>query len=177
MNRYTLRQVLSIILLPGMVNLVIPAVIVWQYRQLHIGWNLPAPWNLAPVLLGLFFLIGGLALMFQTISLFITIGNGTLAPWDPTQRLVARGPYRYVRNPMISGVLAILLAEAILTGSTALLIYFLFATALNMIYIPLSEEPGLLRRFGAEYARYKQHVPRWIPRLTPWDEQAGDQTK
>ena len=138
MNRYFLRQVISIILLPGMVTIVIPAVILWQTRQLHIG-------------------------------------KGTLAPWDPTQKLVVRGPYRYVRTPMISGVVAVLLAEAILFGSTALLIFFAFATVLNMIYMPLSEEPGLLKRFGEEYTVYKQHVPRWVPRLKPWDGQAGDQ--
>lgn len=109
--------------------------------------------------------------MFMTISLFVIIGKGTLAPWDPTQKLVIRGPYRYERNPMISGVLAILLAEALLAGSTAMVIYVLIFTAVNMIYMPLSEEPGLSKRFGAEYITYKQHVPRWIPRLKPWDGQ------
>ena len=170
-NRYFLRQLLSIILLPGMVTIVFPAFIIWQTRQTHIGWGLPSPWNIVSILSGLFVLCAGVILLFQTISLFITAGKGTLAPWDPTQKLVVLGPYRYVRNPMISGVLAVLLAEAIITGSVALLVYFLFATVLNMIYMPLSEEPGLLRRFGAEYATYLQHVPRWIPRLRPWDGQ------
>jgi len=176
-NRYFLRQLLSIILLPGMVTIVFPAFIIWQTRQIHIGWGLPSPWNIASILSGLFVLCAGVILLFQTISLFITAGKGTLAPWDPTQKLVFLGPYRYVRNPMISGVLAILLSEAIITGSVALLVYFLFATVLNMIYMPLSEEPGLLRRFGAEYATYLQHVPRWIPRLKPWDGQAEIKSK
>jgi len=175
MSRYFLRQVISIILLPGLVTIVIPAVIVWQTRRLNTGWGLPSPWNIAPILLGLCLLVAGLVLMFQTISLFITLGKGTLAPWDPTQKLVVRGPYRYVRNPMISGVLAVLLAEAIIAGSVALLIYFVFATAVNMLYMPLLEEPGLLKRFGEQYASYKQHVPRWIPRLKPWDGWTGDQ--
>ena len=169
MNYYLLRQAVSILMLPGMVTIIIPVIIVWQTQQLQIGWGFPFPWNFVPILIGVTFLGAGLVLMFQTISLFITDGKGTLAPWDPTQNLVVRGPYRYVRNPMISGVLAILLAEAIIAGSVPLLIYFLFATVLNMIYIPFSEEPGLLKRYGADYAEYKQHVPRWIPRGKPWN--------
>ena len=172
MKGYFLRQALSITLLPGVVTILFPAFILWQTRQLNFAWGLPAPWNLAPILSGLFFLAAGLVLMYQTIALFVTVGKGTLAPWDPTQKLVVRGPYRYVRNPMISGVFAILLAEMLLLGSPVLVGYFVFVAALNMIYMPISEEPGLQKRFGEEYTTYKQNVPRWIPRLRPWDGQA-----
>jgi len=166
---------LSIILLPGMVTIVIPGIILWRTSWINIGWGFQTPWNAVPVLLGLFFFFAGLVLMVQTISLFITIGKGTLAPWDATQKLVVRGPYRYVRNPMICGVFAVLLGEATLLGFVPLLGWFLFAVLLNMVYIPLSEEPGLLMRFGKEYIIYKQHVPRWIPRIKPWNGQEGDQ--
>ena len=54
----------------------------------------------------------GLAMLVWTVTLFVRVGRGTLAPWDPTRRLVARGPYARVRNPMISGVLAIIVGEA-----------------------------------------------------------------
>ena len=175
MSQYMLRHILSILLLPVMVTIVIPAFLVWQTGQLSLGWGLSSPWNLVLILAGLPFLLAGLTLVVQTIALFIQVGEGTIAPWDPTQKLVVRGPYHYVRNPMISGVLSLLLAEALILGSAALLTYFGFAAAVNMVYIPLSEEPGLLRRFGGEYALYRQHVPRWIPRLKPWDQQAGDQ--
>ena len=103
-----------------------------------------------------------------TISLFFKYGEGTLAPWTPTQKLVVRGIYRHVRNPMISGVCAVLLGEALVLGSVSVLYWFGFVLLLNMIYLPLVEEPGLAQRFGAEYLRYQQHVPRWIPRLRPW---------
>jgi protein-S-isoprenylcysteine O-methyltransferase Ste14 len=86
----------------------------------------------------------------------------------PTQKLVVRGIYRHVRNPMISGVCAILLGEALVFGSFNLLFWFGFVVLLNMIYLPLVEEPGLEERFGDDYLRYKQNVPRWIPRLRPW---------
>jgi protein-S-isoprenylcysteine O-methyltransferase Ste14 len=96
------------------------------------------------------------------------VGKGTLAPWDPTSRLVVRGPYRHVRNPMISGVLGILLGEAVLLGSVPLLVWFGLVLALNAVYMPLVEEPGLRSRFGEDYETYKANVPRWVPRLRPW---------
>ena len=74
--------------------------------------------------------------------LFARVGKGTLAPWDATQRLVVVGPYRYVRNPMISGVLAILLGETLAFWSAPLLAWFAAVFAVNAIYMPLVEEPG-----------------------------------
>jgi len=175
MNRDIPRHILSICLLPGMVTIVIPGIILWRTGQTNTGWGFPTPWNVILVLLGSVFIITGLVLMVQTISLFMTIGKGTLAPWDATQKLVIKGPYRYVRNPMISGVFSILLGEAILLGSVTLLGWFILFMLLNMVYIPISEEPGLLMRFGNEYTIYKQHVPRWIPHIRPWNGQEGDQ--
>jgi protein-S-isoprenylcysteine O-methyltransferase Ste14 len=112
--------------------------------------------------------------MYKTISLFANVGEGTLAPWDPPRNLVARGVYRYVRNPMISGVIFILLGEAILLGSLPVLVWFLIGFAVNAIYIPLIEEKRLERRFGDEYLAYKRNVPRWIPRLRPWTPGSSD---
>ncbi len=83
--------------------------------------------------------------------------------------LVVRGPYRYVRNPMISGVLAILLGEALILGSLPLIYWFPLFFLLNAIYIPLIEERDLARRFGDDYLNYKINVPRWIHRLKPWN--------
>jgi protein-S-isoprenylcysteine O-methyltransferase Ste14 len=104
----------------------------------------------------------GLVLMVATIRLFMTVGKGTLAPWNPPQRLVVRGVYRYVRNPMISGACCLLLGEAVLAASLPLLGLFALAVIVNAVYIPLSEEPGLAKRFGEEYEVYRRNVPRWI---------------
>jgi protein-S-isoprenylcysteine O-methyltransferase Ste14 len=70
---------------------------------------------------------------------------------------------------MISGVLSILLGEAIIFGVAAVFYWFVSFLLLNMIYLPFFEEPDLERRFGEEYVRYKKNVPRWIPLLKPWD--------
>ena len=118
----------------------------------------------------------GLLLMVATIRLFVTVGKGTLAPWEPPQRLVVRGVYRHVRNPMISGVLFVLLGESVLTASLPLFYWFVVAGAINAVYIPLLEEPGLVNRFGGEYRTYKRNVPRWIPRPTPWEAGLRDES-
>lgn len=167
-----LRHLLSILILPGTVTLLVPFWIL-RRRGIDPGWSLPAPLNLLPPLLGVALLGIGLTLMVKTISLFVTVGRGTLAPWDPPRRLVVRGIYRHVRNPMISGVLFVLAGEALLAGSTPLLGWFALFAAINMVYIPLIEEPQLANRFGADYALYTRHVPRWLPRRRAWEPPEG----
>lgn len=105
----------------------------------------------------------GFAMWLWTVRLFARIGKGTLAPWDPTKRLVEEGPYRHVRNPMITAVTTFLLGEAILFSSTGILVLLLAFIAVNQAFFLLYEEPDLERRFGDEYRRYKERVPRWVP--------------
>ncbi|MCW5850588.1 MAG: isoprenylcysteine carboxylmethyltransferase family protein [Anaerolineae bacterium] len=163
------RQWRAVLALPGLVLVGVPSLILWQTRSLRLGWDWPSPWLLVPILAGLSLIGWGLRLMAQTIRLFMTVGQGTLAPWDAPRRLVVLGPYRHVRNPMISGVLAVLLGEALLLGSRPLLAWFLIVLVVNLVYIPLLEEPGLEARFGDDYRLYRHHVPRWLPRRTPWE--------
>jgi protein-S-isoprenylcysteine O-methyltransferase Ste14 len=168
------KHLRAILLLPGMVLLVIPGLILWRggFDTLGLWQSVPMTRVVLPILGGA--CVGlGLVLMVATIRLFVTVGQGTLAPWDPPQHLVVRGVYRHVRNPMISGVLFVLLGEALLTASLPLFGWFLIFAIINAIYIPLWEEPGLAKRFGEEYRTYKRHVPRWIPRMMPWDGRSG----
>ena len=162
------RQARAIALLPGMVTAVVPAVILITDDAPDIGWGLDGAVAALPVLLGLALIAGGIALWTWTVRLLARIGRGTLAPWDPTGHLVVEGPYRHVRNPMITAVLCVLLGEAALFGSPALLIWFAAFFAINWVGFLVYEEPGLERRFGDEYRDYKGHVPRWIPRRAPW---------
>jgi protein-S-isoprenylcysteine O-methyltransferase Ste14 len=162
------RHARAIVLCPGTVVLAVPALITWRSWPANVGWGLPGPLAVLPTLLGAGLTATGLALVGWTVSLFATEGRGTLAPWDPTTRLVVEGPYRHVRNPMISGVLFILLGEAVLFGSLGLLAWFAVVFAVNALYFPLVEEPGLESRFGEEYRTYRAHVRRWLPRLRPW---------
>ncbi|MFZ5868083.1 MAG: methyltransferase family protein [Thermodesulfobacteriota bacterium] len=164
----TAKHLTAIILLPGMVLIAIPGLILYFTQTVSAGWGFRFPWALIPIIVGVLFIGAGLWLMVHTVKLFANRGHGTLAPWSPTQRLVVQGVYRYVRNPMMSGVYAVLLGEVILFGAWPLLFWLVPFVLVNAIYIPLWEERSLVRRFGADYLEYKKHVPRWMPRVHPW---------
>jgi protein-S-isoprenylcysteine O-methyltransferase Ste14 len=151
-----------------MVLVVIPATILYFSRSADLGVAPSRPWEAIHVLLGCGFAALGVLLMATSIALLHRVGGGTLAPWNPTGRLVVLGVYQHVRNPMISGVLFILLGEVLVLDSFPLLVWFCTFLAVNLVYIPIVEEPGLERRFGRDYERYEHNVPRWIPRLRPW---------
>ena len=173
---YALRQISAIVLLPGTVALVIP-MLVLSRTEGDIGWGLATGLALLPIALGVALIAAGLGLIVWTVGLFASKGRGSLAPWDPTSRLVVTGPYRHVQNPMISGVLCVLLGEAALFGSPPLLLWFGIVLGVNAVYMPLVEEPGLVRRFGQDYEEYRRHVPRWLPRLWPWSDDDGDRVR
>lgn len=122
-------------------------------------------------LIGILIMVAGLLVMVLTISLFIKIGRGTLAPWSPTKKLVVSGLYAHVRNPMIMGVMVVLAGESIALESWNIFIWLLIFIAINNIFFLVYEEPNLVKRFGQEYIEYKRNVPRWIPRLTPYKPQ------
>ncbi len=160
----------SVLLLPFTVTILIPSLILAQPNAISLGWALPMPWRIVLIAAALLCLGAGLWLLLQTIRLFAVQGQGILAPWDPPTRLVVRGVYRYVRNPMISGVIAILLGQSLVCGSRQLIVWCVLFIILNLLVIPLHEEPHLAARFGADYQEYKWHVPRWIPRIRPWEQ-------
>ena len=161
------REARAILLLPCTVTIVVPALILWWTGDAN-GWGLEGALAALPVLLGIALLAVGLVLVVWTIRLFSQVGEGTLAPWDPTAKLVVGGPYRHVRNPMISGVAFVLAGEAVLLGSPPLALWFAAVVVVNAVYLPLVEEPGLRRRFGEDYELYAANVPRWLPRIRPW---------
>lgn len=163
-----LRHLLSILLLPTMVAVVVPTTLLRRSGpRIALGSGGVLPW--LRVGAGTVLLLCGLALFAWSVGLFARVGRGTLAPWDPTKQLVAVGPYRHVRNPMISGVFLMLVGEALLWGSRPVAIWAATFLFINQVYFVLLEEPGLERRFGAAYRTYKAHVPRWIPRLRAWN--------
>jgi len=70
------------------------------------------------------------------------------------------GPYAYVRNPMLTGVFALLFGFGVLLGSASLLAVFtplfIFITVWEL---KAMEEPELLKRLGEDYIEYRKRTP------------------
>jgi len=165
-----IRHFVSILVLPGTVTVLVP---LWIARRASSSLTAPRDLvSMASVVAGLALAAAGLALFCWSLFYFWTKGRGTLAPWDPPRRFVVEGPYCYVRNPMISGVILVLLGEALLMRSLPHLEWAAAFVFLNAVYIPLLEEPTLRARFGEPYARYCARVRRFLPRLTPYQAES-----
>ena len=149
-----LRQGFSFIL-PITVLIIVPFSIIPQFS---IN-NIPA------FFIGVLIMIAGLTLITKTISALTRMGDGTLAPWSPTKKLVTTGIYGYVRNPMILGVLITLLGESVTILSAQVFKWTIIFFIINNIWFLLYEEPNLEKKFGDEYREYKKNVSRWIPKL------------
>ena len=157
----------TIIVLPGTVLVFIPAVIVLTTQDSKFAPELASSTQVR-FWMALLTATIGLAVSVWAATLFMKFGQGTPAPWAPPKKLVIRGPYCHVRNPMITGVLLMLLAEAMLFQSWPLSIWMIVFLMGNALYFPLLEEKRLAKRFGDKYREYKANVPRWIPRLRAW---------
>src|SRR4051812_37371912 len=132
------------------------------------GWDgLGAP--LALRVVGAALLAAGLGVLALTVIRFAVEGLGTPFPAAPTEKLVVGGLYRYVRNPMYLGVVAIVLGQAALLGRVVLLVYAAILWVVVASFVRFYEEPTLSERYGEQYAAYRRAVRGWWPRLTPWD--------
>jgi protein-S-isoprenylcysteine O-methyltransferase Ste14 len=156
-----LGSALFLIAAPGVVAGVIP----WAITE----WRMEDPLFWGSRALGGVLIAAGAAVVLHAFARFAIEGLGTPAPIAPTERLVVGGIYRHVRNPMYLAVGSMIAGQALLLGQTELLGYLLAFAALCLGFVHLYEEPTLQRQHGAEYDAYRHAVPRWIPRLRPWD--------
>ena len=138
----------------------------------HFHRPLPC-WIIAEAAGGLLICVGLVPVVLSVTD--FTRAEGTPVPVAPPPRLVVSRFYRYVRNPIYVGFLAIMLGQALLFGSRGLLEYTAVAWCIGAAAVRFYEEPTLARRFGAEYRAYRRAVRAWIPRLHPWtpDEPAA----
>jgi len=158
----------GILLFPGTVFILIPAIILKVSGPIRWLCGKTFPESMVVVAVTFFLACVGGSVALWTVMLFYNLGNGTPVPWAPPKHLIVKGPYAYVRNPMIMAALAILLAETLLFGSIGILIWAGVLWGLNTLYFALIEEPRLKNRFGDEYVEYSKNVARWVPRMTPW---------
>jgi len=107
----------------------------------------------------------GACLAIWCVLAFAVVGKGTPAPFDPPRRLVVRGPYKVVRNPMYLGAGLALGGAALYYQSGALAMFGLVFLFVTHVFVRLYEEPTLRRTFGEDYERYSRRVGRWLPKV------------
>ena len=142
-----LRHLLAIVALPFMVAVLVPF---WIAERYGVTFSLGRSIGLVMLqVVGLVLFSVGLVLFVASLRRFAADGKGTLAPWDPPSVFVVRGPYQFVRNPMISGVIMLLFGEALVLLSPPHGIWAVSFLVLNLFYIPLVEEPQLKQRLNS----------------------------
>lgn len=140
-------------------------VLVFVPARILAGAGVPAPGQLGALQgLGVGVTAAGALLALWCVLTFALVGKGTPAPFDPPRRLVVRGPYRLLRNPMYLGAGLALGGAALVFESRALAAYAGLFLLLTNLFVRLYEEPTLRRTFGEEYEAYRRQVPRWFPR-------------
>lgn len=108
----------------------------------------------------------GYGLAVWCVMLFIKEGKGTPLPFAHPKKLVLKGPYKYVRNPMVLGTVIFLAGSGILLGSYGILVYAALVFLIMHAFV-LVEERSLKTRFGGQYTTYALSTPRWFPRFSP----------
>lgn len=146
--------------------LIVPGSVVGLVPRLISGWRFQPPLiaGEASRWLGVLLFLLGLTLWGDATVRFVLQVHGTPAPIAQPRRLVVAGPYRYARNPMYIGVLAMIFGQALFLGSLGILIYGLCVALGFHAFVVLHEEPSLRGRYGAQYAAYCRQVRRWLPR-------------
>ena len=158
-----------VLILPGNVLITIPFLI-FLFSRNYYSFYLVGFDNFL-FYVAMFFLALGLFLAIWSVRTFYTKGgDGTPGPWRPVSNLIISGPYRYVRNPMILGVVNLLLFETALFSSISFLLWVIVFFVGNIIYFIFFEEKELIKRFGVDYEEYKNEVPMLFPKFSPYNK-------
>lgn len=150
----TVRNVIFTVVVPGLGGAWVP----WWILTRDGHTARPEAWEAIPVI------AAGVALYVWCVWNFAAVGRGTPGLWDAPRRVVAVGPYRWVRNPIYVAALMIVAGEAWLFLSLSVLAYAGAMAIFFHLFVTGYEERMLRRRFGSAYLDYRRAVPRWIPR-------------
>lgn len=129
-------------------------------RWLGLPWPLPGgpTWIIAVLLI-----VVGVGVTAWSALHFLKV-KGTPVPFNPPPKLVSTGPYRFARNPMLTGVFLLLFGTGFAIKSLSLLVFFapLYILA-NVWELKEIEEPELVKRIGEDYVAYRRRTPMFIP--------------
>jgi protein-S-isoprenylcysteine O-methyltransferase Ste14 len=139
-----------------------PGTVVGLLPWLITGWQ-RGHWGPAAAVAGAVLTAAGCGFLLYAFGQFAFEGTGTPAPPAPTEHLVVRGLYRYVRNPMYLAVLSGVAGQALLLGRPVLLGYAAVVAVAVASFVHWYEEPALAKRYGEEYLAYRARVPGWVP--------------
>ena len=148
---------------------VAPGVVAGLIPWLLTGWS-ARDWSFPVRVLGGVIIVVGMGFLLPAFVRFVVEGLGTPAPVAPTARLVVGGAYRHVRNPMYLAVGAVIVGQDLLLGRAILLLYAAIFGVAVTAFVHRYEEPTLASQFGERYDAYRREVPRWRPRVRPWDQ-------
>jgi protein-S-isoprenylcysteine O-methyltransferase Ste14 len=146
-----------------------PGIILVLVPWLFIRFRIPSEEPIGLILADGALIAIGLIPLLESIGRFIVVGRASLLPAVPTEHLVVTGPYRFVRSPMYCGVIMAVAAEALLFQSRDLLYYFASPWLGFHLFVYLYEEPRLTDIYADEYRAFQRNVPRWLPRIKPWN--------
>ena len=153
-----LKNLLFTLVVPGAVAVYVPLSLAPPLREMPFRWGVTQVAALLP-------LLAGCAIYFWCLWDFATFGRGTPAPVDAPRRLVVRGLYQYVRNPMYVGVLMVIAGWALFFRSARILGYGVVVALFFHLFVVAVEEPSLRGKFGRSYERYCREVGRWVPKV------------
>ncbi len=85
-----------------------------------------------------------------------------IIPMRPASTLVEKGPYRFTRNPMYTGMTVAYLGGVLILNSFWALVLLPAVLALLYVFVVKCEERYLVEEFGDDYEAYRRRVKRWI---------------
>jgi protein-S-isoprenylcysteine O-methyltransferase Ste14 len=158
------KTLIQIIVVWGIILGVVPYLITVIEDKVGLGrLHFPYQKSIAWVL---FFIISSFGIWAAMVM--SKTGEGTPLPLDHAKKLVFRGPYAFVRNPMAVSGIGQGLAVALLLGSGFVALYALMGSLIwQLVFRPL-EEDDLRARFGSDYEKYADEVKCWVPRSKPY---------
>ena len=131
-------------------------------KVLSLPWPVPDNFSWA---VGYFLMASGAAMVTLTVFYFRK-SRGTPVPVNPPQELITSGPYRYARNPMLTGVFLFMFGLGFAIHSLSLVLVFVPLYALAHVWeLKQIEEPELIKRFGDEFHAYRERTPMFFPRF------------
>lgn len=122
----------------------------------------PFVWHPVLAVAGLVIALAGVAV---TLAAQWQMGNSWRVGVDPTERttLVTTGLFAHLRNPICTGMIAVVAGLAAMAPSLIMLLALLFLVAAVQIQVRVVEEPYLVTIHGSAYRGYAAHAGRFLP--------------